>query len=256
MAIAQDGCVCLSQVENCLMKLEQYRRRWVKKRALRKVYQDLYKRIAVASLPGTSLEVGAGIGNLELLIDNLVRLDIQKSPGVNVVADAHFLPFGNDRFSNVILFDVLHHLECPLIFLAEAERVLTPGGRVIMIEPGITPLSRLLYSLGHEEPVDMTWDPRVPCKPRSGKDPYESNQAIPTLLFKKYFHVLGESAISLNILEIRWLSLFSYPLSGGFKAWSLIPDFMVQPLLKIEDRLLPLLGRMMAFRLLIVLEKV
>jgi SAM-dependent methyltransferase len=238
------------------MELEQYRNRWIRKHALRKVYQDLYKRIAAACLPGTSLEVGAGIGNLELQIDDLLRIDIQKSPGIHVVADAHFLPFGNDKFSNVILFDVLHHLECPLIFLAEAERVLTPGGRIIMIEPGITPLSRLLYSLGHEEPVDMTWNPRVPCKPSSVKDPYESNQAIPTLLFKKFPHVLGESAISLNILEIRWLSLFSYPLSGGFKKWSLIPGFMVPPVLKIEERLLPLLGGMMAFRLFIVLGKV
>ena len=237
------------------MRLEEYRSRWVKKHALRKVYQDLYKRMAAASLPGKSLEIGAGIGNLELQIENLFRIDIQKSPDVHVVADAHYLPFGNNTFSNVILFDVLHHLECPLIFLAEAERVLIPGGRVIMIEPGITPLSRLLYSLGHEEPVDMTWDPRVPCKPRRGKDPYESNQAIPTLLFKKYFHVLGESAISLNILENHWLSLFSYPLSGGFKAWSLIPDSWVDPLLKIEEKLLPRLGRIMAFRLMIVLKK-
>ena len=52
-----------------------------------------------------------------------------------------------------------------------------------------------------------------------------------------------------------WLSLFAYPLSGGFKSWSLMPYSWVRTILKIEEKLLPILGRLMAFRLMVVLEK-
>ena len=238
------------------MQLDDYRARWNQKHALRAVYQDLYQRMARVSVVGLSLEIGGGIGNLEIPGKDLIRVDIQGSSGVHLAADAHFLPFRDGVISNVYMFDVLHHLQCPLLFIAEAQRVLRPGGRLIMIEPGISPWSHLIYGLGHEEPVDMHWNPRVPCKPNPSKDPYESNQAIPTLLFTKYREVLTESGISLSVSECRWLSLFAYPMSGGFKQWSLIPSWLVTPVLKFEDWLLPYLGRIMAFRLMIVLEKV
>lgn len=238
------------------MQIEDFRRRWEQKHSLRAVYKDLYRRMALASVVGPGLEIGGGIGNLEIPGEDLIRVDIQGSPGVHLAADAHFLPFRDSVFSNLYLFDVLHHLECPLMFLAEAQRVLRPGGRLIMIEPGISPLSHLIYGLGHQEPVDMNWNPRVPCKPNPSKDPYESNQAIPTLLFTRYMEVLSEAGIFLRVFECRWLSLFAYPMSGGFKKWSLVPPWLVTPLLKVEEWLLPYLGRMMAFRLMIVLEKV
>ena len=41
----------------------------------------------------------------------------------------------------------------------------------------------------------------------------------------------------------------------GFKPWSLIPEKWVCRVLKIEEKLLPFLGRLMAFRLMVVLEK-
>lgn len=237
------------------MQLEDYRRRWKEKHALRAVYRDLYERMAQASVKGTGLEIGGGIGNMRIPNVELLRMDIQPSQGVNVAADAHFLPFKDSAFSNVYLFDVLHHLQCPLVFLAEAQRVLGAKGRVIMVEPGISKLSHLLYGLGHEEPVDMSWDPMAPCEFISGKDPYASNQAIPTLLFAKYAFALRDSGLRLRVVDCRWLSLFAYPLSGGFKKWSLMPTWLVPICLRFEEWLLPKLGAWMGFRLMIVLEK-
>jgi SAM-dependent methyltransferase len=236
------------------MQLEDYRRRWEKKSALRAIYRDLYRRMAEASVPGPGLEIGGGIGNLDLAEGELLRMDIQRSPGVHVVADAHRLPFSAGVFSNVYLFDVLHHLQCPHMFFSEAERILRPGGRVVMVEPGITPFSRLLYSMGHQEPVDMSWLPDKTCTPNPDKDPYDSNQAIPTILFKRFPRLLYRDVTMLRVVDVRWLSLVAYPLSGGFKSWSLIPEVWVKPVLRLEERLLPILGGLMAFRLLIVLE--
>ena len=59
----------------------------------------------------------------------------------------------------------------------------------------------------------------------------------------------------LSLRSVALLSLFAYPLSGGFRPWSLIPRRGVAPMLRIEDHLAPMLGQLMAFRLFVVLER-
>jgi len=237
------------------MQLEDYQKRWAEKPVLRKIYGDLYQRMDQAALDGDTLEIGGGIGNLKIGNGRLIRSDIQCSTGVDVATDAQSLPFASAVFSNIVLFDVLHHLQCPLLFFAEAERVLKPGGRVIMVEPGITPVSKLLYKMGHDEPVEMDWELLAPCEVDSNKDPYTSNQAIPTILFKRDVDLFLQAVQGVQIVYSDWLSLFAYPLSGGFQSWSLIPEKWVSRLLQIEEKLLPFLGSLMAFRLMVVLEK-
>src|SRR3546814_18467176 len=84
------------------------------------------------------------------------------------------------------MLDVLHHIERPGVFFAEAARVLRPGGRLVMIEPGITPVSWLFYKLLHPEPVDMSADPLAEVAPDPARDPFaDANQALPTLLFAR-----------------------------------------------------------------------
>jgi len=237
------------------MNLQDYQKRWNEKPILRDIYGDLYRRIESNVLIGDTLEIGGGIGNLNIYGGRVIKSDIQYSAGVDVVTDAQNLPFCNDVFSNIILFDVLHHLQCPLLFFTEAKRILKPGGRVIMVEPGITPISKLFYKMGHEEPVEMEWNMSDPCKVDADKDPYDSNQAIPTILFKQDPQLFLRIVKGFKIHSSDWLSLFAYPLSGGFKSWSLLPYKWVHTVLKIEKKLLPLLGSFMAFRLMVVLEK-
>jgi len=237
------------------MQLEDYQYRWKEKHALRAIYGDLHRRMRNASVSGPSLEIGGGIGNLDTGQGDLLRMDIQVSGGIDLAADAHQLPFARSTFANIYLFDVLHHLQCPLLFFAEGERVLKPGGRVIMVEPGITPLSHLLYGLGHEEPVDMSWVPESNCQPDPRKNPYDSNQAIPTILFKRAPQLFLQANTGLRLVSADWLSLIAYPLSGGFKRWSLMPAALVGAVLRVEDALLPIVGGMAAFRLMVVLEK-
>jgi len=237
------------------MNLQDYQKQWNGKPVLRAIYSNLYQKIEDVVLVGDTLEIGGGIGNLHIRAGRLIKTDIQHSIGVDVVADAQQLPFDNEVFSNIVLFDVLHHLQCPLLFFAEAQRILKPGGRVIMVEPGITPVSKLLYKMGHEEPVEMGWDMNDLCKVDADKNPYDSNQAIPTILFKRDPQLFLAAVKGFKINSSDWLSLFAYPLSGGFKSWSLLPCRWVSLILKIEEKLLPFLGFLMAFRLMVVLEK-
>src|SRR6056297_1158060 len=49
--------------------------------------------------------------------------------------DAHRLDFADDAFDTVILDEVLGHSSTPEQAVAEAARVLAPGGRLLLIEP-------------------------------------------------------------------------------------------------------------------------
>jgi SAM-dependent methyltransferase len=239
-------------------RLGQHRRAWEEKPALRAVYEDLYRRIAAACAPGRSLEIGGGVGNFKAFAPSAIATDIQAAPWLDAVCDAHRLPFGDGSLGNIVLFDVLHHLARPRAFFAEARRALKPGGRVVMVEPALSLASFPFYTWLHEEPVVLGVDPLTEGE-ADRRDPYEANQAIPSLLFGPLFGrhraAFAASFPELAVRERRLLSLFAYPLSGGFKPWSLVPAGVVPALLRIEAALAPLLGPLLAFRLFVVLER-
>ena len=177
------------------------------------------------------------------------------APWVDVVCDAQRLPFKSGHFSNVVMIDVLHHIEHPIYFLKEASRVLRPGGRLIFCEPGITPLSHWFYDRFHPEPVDMSADPLAAGTVSADKDPWDSNQGIPTLLVGRYREALAREVPELRLTGLDWFSFLAYPLSGGFRPWSSIPAAAAGPLLAAEWRLRRLFGRLAAFRLLAVYDR-
>jgi SAM-dependent methyltransferase len=234
--------------------LQHHRQIWTSKPVLRAIYGNYYQRIAGSVVPGLTLEIGGGTGNLKEYLDDVISTDIQYSQWLDAVADGQRLPFHDASFDNIVMFDVLHHLERPWLFLQEAARVLRADGRLICVEPAITPVSWLFYSLLHPEPIDMKAIPLAPEQPTPGRDPWCANQGIPTLLFGRDRKQL-ERDFPLRVISCQHLGLFAYPLSGGFNKWSLIPASLVRPLLKLEDWLLPLLGPAMGFRLMGVLER-
>lgn len=201
------------------------------------------------------MEIGGGIGQFKALCPDVIATDIQSAPWLDLVADAQQLPFPDGSISNVVMLDVLHHIEYPLLFLREANRVLRPGGRCIFVEPAITWGSTLFYRFIHQEPVVMSADPLLEGAPETGRDPYDSNQAIPTLLVGRERRRLERLVPSLKIQRVNWFSFVVYPMSGGFKPWALLSERIGRFLLSIEKRIEPLFGSTFGFRMLIVLEK-
>jgi SAM-dependent methyltransferase len=236
-------------------RIAEHGRQWRQKPALRDIYLDLYRRMAAELAPGATLEIGGGSGIFKDYAPQVVTTDILAAPWLDLVADAQALPFAAASFDNIVMFDVLHHIEFPRRFLAEADRILRPGGRIIMVEPAITPVSWPFYHWLHPEPVIMSADPLVDGQPDPARDAFAANQAIPTRLVGRDSARLHAAFPKFTITRRRWLSLFAYPLSGGFKPWSLIPHALVAPVLALENALAPLLGRLMGFRVLIVIEK-
>ena len=237
------------------LDLSDARDLWQNKPVLRAIYHDYYRRMVDSCVPGRTLEIGGGSGNLKEFLPNVISTDVQTVPWLDVAADAQALPFTDCSFDNIVMLDVLHHIERPVLFFNEAARVLRPGGRVVMVEPMITPISWIFYNFFHPEPVDMHADPLAGGELSPNRDPFDANQAIPTRLFAGGGSRFEETFPDLHIISTKPLSLFAYPLSGGFRPWSVMPARLVPAVLNIEDVLLPLLGRAMAFRMMVCIER-
>jgi SAM-dependent methyltransferase len=235
--------------------LNNYANVWDRKPVLRAVYQDFYDRLAPECRPGTTIEIGGGIGNLKQRLADVVATDIQFAPWLDCVADAQRLPFAAGAAANIVMVDVLHHLEFPAVFFREAGRVLRPGGRVLMVEPAITYGSTLFYRLFHHEPVRTSAEALADGTPDPQRDPYDSNQAIPTVLVTRERERFHARFPELRIARVVWFGFAAYPLSGGFQPWSLLSADAARRLMRIERAVEPLLGRLAGFRVMIVIEK-
>lgn len=241
-----------------LARFENLRKAWQANEALRVLYRRWYLHIAdrlPAHALGPWIEIGSGPGFAAEFIPQLELTDIVKAPWHHRCVSAEKLPFADGSVGALVLLDVLHHLSAPAKFFQEAVRVLHPGGRIVLCEPYISPLSSLVYRLFHEEPVDMKVKPLAEHGAQN-KDPFESNQAIPTLLCRPDGQrELGWLFPELKLTHFERLAGLSYPLTGGFSRAPLLPNSLWHTLLKLEDHLPAALYRLIGFRLLAVLER-
>ena len=88
----------------------------------------------LANGPNT-LILGSGVTRYP----NAIHLDLDDFPGVDVVADAHSLPFRDGCMDGVVCEVVLEHAAQPLRILCETQRVLKPGGRFFFVVPFVFP---------------------------------------------------------------------------------------------------------------------
>lgn len=234
--------------------LRERRRIWDSKRILKRLYSRWYGLIADALRPGKVLEIGGGSGNLKEFFPNAISSDILFVRWLDAVLDAQHLPFKDKSLDTIVLFDVLHHLRDPSALFTEAERALKPNGRVILMEPYVSWSSFFVYQFLHDEGMAWRVDPFKMSASQRAKNPFSGNQAIPTLMFKKYRHQFIASFPQLKIIREERMDFLIYPLSGGFHAPSLCPLFLWYCLEYLE-RLLQPLNRYMAFRLFLVIEK-
>lgn len=229
--------------------------KWGQRPVLSILYDDFYDRLSAECLNGLTIEVGSGIGKLKDHSANVVTTDIQYASWLDCVADARRLPFAASCAANMVMVDVMHHIEFPAAFFREAERVLQNGGRLLMIEPAITWGSTLFYRLFHPEPVRMSADALREGQPSAGRDPYESNQALPTILVTRESQRFHRQFSRLRIKRVDWFSLMAYPLTGGLQRRNLISSGLTRKLLRIERRIEPVLGRYAGFRMMVLIEK-
>lgn len=230
---------------------------WDRKPSLRAIYRSFHERIA-RCLTGDDehliVELGSGIGAIKAVIPRCVTTDIHPNPWLDQEEDAYALSFGDQTVSDLILFDVWHHLEFPGAALQEFQRVLTPHGRIILFEPAMSLVGKFVYGLLHPEPLGL----RIPFswQPPAGFDlrraPYFAAQSSATRIFLWNDQQAWQR--DWKIVSSKKIVSFSYLLSGGFSKRQLFPTSLL-PVLQACDSFLQPLANLLAARLLIVLSK-
>jgi len=239
-------------------RLEQHRRLWAGKPQLARVYAPWFERLLAEAAHGARVvEVGAGPGTLarfarERRADlRWLATDLEVVPWNDVAADATRLPLRDGSAAALLGLDVLHHLPDPAAFLTEAARVLAPSGRLALVEPWISPLSWPVYRFLHEEDCRLGVDPWRPFPP--GKAAFDGDAALPWRLVRDAtpsdWRRFGLAPPRVE----RW-NTFAYLASLGFREASLLPSFLVGPLLAL-DRVTGPLAPLTAMRALVVWER-
>lgn len=192
---------------------------------LERIYREWYATIH-GHLPegeGPVVELGAGAGFLRELIPDLIASDVFPARGTSLAADAGALPFRDGTLRAIVMTNVLHHLPAPAEFLHEASRALRPGGRIIALEPWVTPWSTLVYRNLHHEP----FDPRAPEWRTQGVGPLSrANGALPWMMMQRDRDRLAREYPALQLDVVQPTMPIRYLLSGGLAsrlsapAWS------------------------------------
>jgi SAM-dependent methyltransferase len=232
-------------------------RAWQRKPQLRSVYRGFHERISSRldrSVPGLIVELGSGMGSIKEVIPDCVTTDLFPNPWLDRQENAYGLSFGDGSVSNLILFDVWHHLRYPGTALAEFRRVVAPGGRVIVFDPAMSWTGRLIYGLFHHEPLGMnvpiTWDAPASFKP--GDADYFAAQGAATRIFWRREEP-GRLA-GWQLAEVRPLPSFEYFATGGFSGPQLGGVAAARFWRWLDRRLAPW-PNLFAARLLVVLKK-
>jgi len=238
-------------------KLKERGKIWKEKEIIRWIYLDWYKLIMDNVKDGKIVELGSGSGNFSQYYPNIISSDIIHCPWLEMTFDAASTPFKEESIDSLIMVDLLHHLEDLNLFFTEVDRVLKDKGRLIMIEPYISPFSFLIYHFLHQEQVVLNakiFSKKTNISQGHKKDPFVANSAIPTILFWKKRKQFQRKYPRLKVIEKKLFSFLLYPLSGGFEHRSLIPMWWAG-ILNLIERLMSPLAKLLAFRTLIVIEK-
>jgi len=216
------------------------------KKILRLLYREWYLKIRKNLKEGKILEIGSGFGLAKNYFD-CITSEYKKNNYVDFEEDACNLSFEDAALDNIVGIDVLHHLYSSDKFFSESYRTLRPLGRIVLIEPYISPLSYVVRKLFHHEPLRFK-------NYNISKNPDDSNMALPTILIRE-----GKINFNgrFNVVKIERIDCFAYLFSLGFRKTKIVPDFSAKALIKLDHLLLKnnFLTNFLAFKVLIALEK-
>ncbi|MBN1813023.1 MAG: methyltransferase domain-containing protein [Anaerolineae bacterium] len=224
------------------------------KRFLRRIYEEWYEAI-VTALPqgdGPVLELGSGAGFLSDFIPGLIASELFRCAGISAVLDGQILPFADSALRAIVMTDVLHHLPQVRRFFAQATRCVQTGGVIVMIEPWVTPWSRLVYTRLHHEPfrpdaIDWT------C---AGDGPLSgANGALPWIVFERDREQFEGEFPQLHIQSVDLIMPFRYLVSGGVSLRGLMPGWTFRLWRALEHALRPWARAWAMFARIVLVKK-
>ena len=226
-----------------LLQVERIRGRIRGKASLERWYRECYAKyadcVARCAGEGAVLELGSGAGFLKEFMPDAITSDVVPYPGVDRVIDATLLPFDDGALRAILMLNVFHHIADVGAFLSEAERCLSVGGRLFMVDQNVGWISLPILKYAHREPFDaraLDWH-------FESTDPLGSaNGALAWVVFQRDRALFEQRHPKLRLEAYRTHTPLRYFLSGGLKPWSLLPGWAF-PLATTLDRTLTRLSR-------------
>jgi SAM-dependent methyltransferase len=227
------------------------------KKLIKIIYQEYYKiikKFLYVENQNLILELGSGGGNIKKIIPKCITSDQFKKKNIDRIENIYKINFKKNSISNIILIDVFHHLKFPALALEQIHRVLIKKGRVIMVEPAMGLIPRIIYKLFHYEPngfeININWQkkPLLTPNPKS----YFAAQSLPWRAFiLKELNLKNKFSIKSN----KPFSDFAFLLSGGYSFRSFYPK-KIYPIIRYIDKILTKVSILLfSARMLVILEK-
>ena len=144
-------------------------------------------------------------------------LNVDAGSDPDFLASADAVPVDDDHFDSILMSEVLEHLRTPEAALAEARRVLRPGGRLVATIPFLFPV--------HGDPDDFQrWTPE--------KLRIELDRAG---LVVEELSPMGSAAAV--VFDLCWISWYAYAqrLPVALHRVAALPFLVVKPLVALLD---------------------
>jgi SAM-dependent methyltransferase len=109
---------------------------------------DAFLRRELRGVDGVILDLGAGLPPFaDLIPGRTIAMDHRPRPEIDLIGDAHHLPFPDASVDAIVCTEVFEHLIDPPAAAREIVRILKPGGRLVLT-------TRFCFPL-HDRPADF-----------------------------------------------------------------------------------------------------
>ncbi len=230
------------------------------KKLMRNVFLEFYQSCISSAnryfcLEGLEIEIGAGVSFFKKIHPKLVVTDVVPGAEVEFVLDAQDMkPIADNTVRAIYSINCFHHLDRPRDFFRELQRVLCPGGGVVMIEPyhGLLarPFYRVVHASEHFNPEQRSWESNSNMGVMTN-----ANQALSYIVFVRDREQFTSEFPDLEIVETyRLHNYLRYLVSGGLNFRRLLPDSF-EPAVKLVEWALKPVSHFTALHHVIVLRK-
>lgn len=221
---------------------------------LKRVYSGWYRQIVavketVQCLHGEILELGSGGGFLKEFIPELITSDVCLRGNIDRIENAYKLSCPDNSVKLLCCVSVIVQLGRVEKFFEEAERVLIPGGKLVIIDPYVSWFSRFIYKYVHHYNFDLSsksWS--FPAIGRmSGND-----ATLATKMFWRDRDIFVRKFPDLEIESITLHNFISYYASGGVSCRSLVPGFLTGEFMLLEKMAKPFMRYLACFQTVVL----